>query len=151
MTDNSFDSTASARRYTGRSGLVDLLLIDDCIEVDSVSENGIALTLGTDYDVWPLNGTPITGLMRLNGWWTPKYGAVSASAKWGLFATLPYDLWDDAVSESVSVYLSARAGHDDTIGMDAFGKVVTAKALLSKTMRDIHLYAFGAGFLRGNR
>jgi hypothetical protein len=58
------------------------------------------------------------------------------------------DLWDDAISEVVSVYLSARAGHNDTIGMDAFGKVVTAKALLSKTLRDIRLYAHGGGALR---
>ena len=139
-------STASVRRYTGK--IADLLLIADCVEIDSVTDNGVALVLGTDYDVFPLNGPPYTGIVRLNGSWNLKYGAISVSAKWGLFVTLPYDLWDDAVSESVAVYLSARAGNTDTVDMDAFGKIILRKALLSKTFRDIHLYAYGAGFLR---
>lgn len=142
------DSTASAHTFTGRAGAIRLLPIDDCIAVSAVTSNGQALVSGTDYALYPLNAETITGIMRLNGSWSQVYGGISVTAKWGTWVDLPSDLWDDAVSESVSVYLSARAGHDDTIGMDAFGKIVTAKALLSKTLRDIHQYGHGAGALR---
>lgn len=138
--------TASARRYTG--GIPRLLLIDDCVELDSVTEDGQALVAGTDYDVWPLNDAPITGIMRLHGGWSRKYGAVVPIAKWGTFTALPVDLQDDAVSECVEVYLSARVAKNDPINQDAFGRIIQTKALLAKTYRDIHLYAYGAGFLR---
>jgi hypothetical protein len=142
------DSAASDRRYAARVGAPRLLPIDDCVEVDSVTDNGQPLTLGVDYDVYPLNGPVIEGLIRLTGCWSAIYGGTTVTAKWGLMTTLDEQLWDDAVSESVSVYLSARAGHDDTIGMDAFGKVVSAKALLSKTYHDIRQYAHGGAALR---
>ena len=142
------DDTATARRFTGRPGPTHLLPIDDCVEVTEVRVDGQLLVAGVGFDVFPLNAETITGLIRLNGSWSGAYGGNSVSAMWGMFADLPDDLRDDAISESVSVYLSARAGHDDTIGMDAFGKVVTAKALLSKTYHDIKQYAHGGGALR---
>lgn len=142
------DSSASARRFTGRPGNARLLPIDDCVEVSAVTVDDQLLVAGVDYDVFPLNAETITGLVRLNGSWSGVYGANAVSAKWGSWTSLPEDLWDDAVSESVSVYLSARAGHNDTIGMDAFGRIVLAKALLSKTYHDIRQYGHGAGMLR---
>jgi hypothetical protein len=142
------DAAASTRRFTGRSGAVSLLPIDDCVEVAAVTDNGQVLVGGVHYDVYPLNGDVITGLIRLAGTWSQTYGGTSVSARWGLSDELDPQLWDDAISESVSVYLSARAGHDDVIGMDAFGKVVSAKALLAKTYHDIRQYAHGGGALR---
>src|ERR1035437_7129705 len=63
------DSTASARLFTGRVGNVRLLPIDDATEVTAVTEDGVARVRGTDYEIFPLNGAVITGLIRLSGTW----------------------------------------------------------------------------------
>ena len=142
------DSIASARLYTGKPGNVRLLPIDDCIAVTSAVIAGATLVLGTDYQVFPLNGAVITALIRINGTWSQTYAGISVSAKWGCATTAPRDLWNAAVVESVRGYLAAREGENDTIGMTPFGSMVTSKAFTSKTWQLIQTYGHGAGYLR---
>lgn len=72
-----------------------LLLIDDCVAVSSIVENGATLTVSTDYALEPLNGldargetVPYSQVRRFStDWYTDDDKAtVSISARWGWLA-----------------------------------------------------------------
>ena len=72
---------------------VDVLFIDDCTEVTAITDDGTALTVGTDYQLEPLNGrsgsgevVPYDSVRRLGGRWsrgTDEEATVSITARWG--------------------------------------------------------------------
>jgi hypothetical protein len=79
---------------------LDLLFIDDCTEVTVVSDNSTTLTVGTDYQLEPLNGldgagqsVPYSSIRRLSGYWyrDGHKATVSITARFG-WATIPYEV-----------------------------------------------------------
>ena len=91
-------SAASDRTYVPEQDCLlgaDILSIDDCTTVVSVTENGTALVHNTDYVKEPVRLTdhagvarPITQLRRLNGTWYRDrgLGTVVVNATWGWLA-----------------------------------------------------------------
>ena len=80
------------------------LYIDDCTEVTTVVENGTSLTVGTDYQLEPLNGLSPSGepvpyfrLKRHSRNWHADDGkaTVSVTARWG-WATIPPQVVESA-------------------------------------------------------
>jgi len=142
------DSAASARQFTGRRGNRGWLAIDDCVSISSVTENGIALVAGVDYITDPIQGTPIVGLVRLNGSWSFGPGAITVVAKWGYAITCPGDVHRATITESIRVFLANRAGNDDRLGITPFGQVVTSKAFTNRTLRLISRYSRAGGIPR---
>lgn len=142
------------RRYTGRLGGTDLLLIDDAISVSSVAildpaGNTIqTLTAGTDYLPYPLNGTPIVGLLLTRGWWPWTTGSISVTFRPGYATAIPNDASLAAIAETIRNWRAGLAGEDDRLGMTPFGSVVVSKALLQSSIRMIQRYRIGAGFQR---
>ncbi len=143
------DALASARRFTGWEPGRRYLPIDDCVAVTSVTNAGTALVADVDYVVDPLNGTPIGGLVRLNGMWSAKPGDISAACRWGYADTnAPADVKQGCIRESIRAYLAARAGNDDRLGLTPFGQVVTSKAFTSDTMLMLAAYGRRTGGAR---
>lgn len=139
--------TATARRYSTKYGS-HYLPIDDCVEIDSVVDNGTTLVEGTDYVVEPLTLLPIVALIRISGAWSTILGAITVTARWGYAAAAPEDIKKACITETVRAYLSAQAGMDEKIGLTPFGSVVTAKAFTDTTKHTIRTYGQGGGFLR---
>jgi hypothetical protein len=89
-------TTSSARVFTPLNS--DMLFIDDCTGVTSITENGTVLVAGTDYQLEPLNGLSESGetvpyykVQRLGGgnWYRDGQRAtVSIVAAWG-WAAIP--------------------------------------------------------------
>jgi len=86
----------SARAYVPAAS--DLLFIDDCTEVTVITDNGTTLTVGTDYQLEPLNGlsgagesVPYYKVRRLSGCWyrDGHKATVSVTARWGWAAIPP--------------------------------------------------------------
>lgn len=86
----------SARVYAPMAS--EVLFIDDCTEVTAVVENGTTLTVGTDYQLEPLNGLSEAGesmpyyRIKRHGrcWYTDDGKAtVSVTARWGWSAIPP--------------------------------------------------------------
>jgi len=134
--------TPVTRRYSAPP-LSDLLLIDDAVSVSAVAlldQTGAVvqtLTSGTDYLPKPLNATPITALVMLNGYWPTGYGAISVTLVPGYASTLPDDLHNACIEEAAQVYLSSQAAG-----------FVTAKELSERSALLIESYSYGAGQLR---
>ena len=141
------DEQASERRFTSRYG-GSYLAIDDCVEVASVSNRGVALTASVDYVTEPLSDLPITGIRLLRGAWDETPGAIALSAKWGYAATLPADVKAAAITESVRAFRGAGVGYDDRVGMTPFGTVITLPAFTTRTLRLILDYAMPARAVR---
>lgn len=82
---------ASARLYVPTEA--DYLWIHDCTSVTSISDNGTALVVGTDYQLEPLNNLDATGatvpfnrVRRLSGCWSSVIdgkATISVTATWG--------------------------------------------------------------------
>jgi hypothetical protein len=143
------DDEASERTYTSRYRGRRYVPIDDCVEVTSVTETGIALVKGTDYVVDPAQGEPIIGLVRLQGrTWPSEWGAIVCAAKWGMRTEVPADLTAQAIIESIRAYQGARSGYDDRIGMTPLGQVILSPAWTASTWALISDYSAGGGFLR---
>lgn len=143
------------RRYTGTAGGSPLLLIDDCVSVSAVSildpSGNVTqtLTAGTDYLLWPLNDSPITGLQMIHGRWPWGYpGGVSVTLRPGYGLTIPDNVSRGVQQEVIRNLRAAQAGEDDRLGVTQYGSVVVSKALLSSSLRIIGNYRFGAGYLR---
>jgi len=145
------DTEATVRQFMARGG--QMLPIDDCVEVDQVTllnMDGSAmqdLSSPFDYVLEPIQGTPIVGLMRMQGVWG-RYSLVAVTAKWGYATSIPPDVTEAAIIEIIRSYLSDRAGNDDRLGLTPFGSVITAKAYTSKVMELVSDYSYGGGSLR---
>jgi hypothetical protein len=143
------DSTASARRFTGKPGGSRYLPIDDCVEVSSVTQGGVALVVDVDYVVDPLQGTPIVGLLLLNGVWSTKPADISVAAKWGFAATVGTDVIEVICIEVIRSHLADEGGADDRVGIvTAFGTVMVSKTFTGKRAALVSSYSFGGGPLR---
>lgn len=91
------DEDTSARVYAPETCLVASLGIHDCVEIESVVENGVTLTANDDYVASPLNGlswagesVPYSSLVRYGRYWWhdgPK-ATVTVTARWG-WAAIP--------------------------------------------------------------
>jgi hypothetical protein len=121
--------TATARVYAPR-GTGSLLSIHDAAAVTTVVDNGTTLTLGTDYQLEPLNGitrdgeySPYTHLRRLSGWWTHDNdkATVTVTARWG-WTTVP-DRFDEAVKVLTSDILGAAETRNGIIAFADYGAV----------------------------
>ena len=155
----SFLPTApTTRRYTGYPGGTELLMIDDCVEVASVTlldtrgNVQSVLTLGDDYLLVPMSTFPIVGLRAISSGicprWPTYYAGVQVALTPGYGLTIPSDLHDVAITESIRAYMSARAGENDQIGIGPLGTVVTSKAFTDKSRRILNRYAYRAGWFR---
>lgn len=142
----------STRLFTARDGGVRLAVIDDYVSVSSVSlvygGSSHALVAGTDYTTRPLNGSPIIGLVRVNGWWPNNPGGISVVGVPGFATSVPADVNNMCAIEVIREYLAARAGENDAIGITPFGSVVTAKAFTQKTWAMFSDYGAGIGYFR---
>lgn len=147
--------TDTASRYTGQGSA--LLPIDDSVAVSGVSllddvGNVIqVLTLGRDYQPWPINNLPITALRRIAACWPSNYAGVLVNRTPGYGMTVPPNVALTAAQEVIRSIRGGQAGEDDRLGMSPFGSVVVAKALLQSTQRMLARYRYGAGLLRGPR
>lgn len=146
------DNTASTRRYSSTSGS-DLLLIDDCVDIDSVTvslRGNPVQTLVEDYDflVQPLSSNPITGLRLLAyTWWQFPY-VVHVSAKWGYGTTAPLDVEEVCILEAIRAYEAAKAGIDDRVGVaTAIGTMQITKTWTGKLDSLKRAYRLGPGLL----
>jgi hypothetical protein len=99
----------------------DLLRIGDCTTVTLVVENGVTLTVGTHYQLEPVNvvnpaglTVPYNALRRLDGthWYTNNgRGTVVVTATWG-FATIPVRVVEaiKIIAKDIIENRDARAG-----------------------------------------
>jgi hypothetical protein len=145
--------TPTVSRYTGRDA--PLLMIHDSVAVSATTildpfGNVVqVLSSGLDYLPWPMNGLPITGLTRVNGWWPSWYGGVQVSRTPGYGLSVPPNVRGAALAEVIRAIRAGQAGEDDRLGMTPFGSVVVSKALLQSTLRMLSRYRNGAALLRG--
>jgi hypothetical protein len=123
------DEDTSARVYRPYPGSR-TLAIHDCVEIETVVENSVTLTSGTDYVADPLNGLTISGetvpythLNRyLQSWWCdgPK-ATVTVTARWGWTAIPP------GVAEATKMLAkdiaTSRERTGDVVGFGEFGVV----------------------------
>ena len=143
------DGAATVRRFTPRSW-TDLLLIDDCVEVTSVTVDGIALVVNVGYVTEPLQGTPIVGLrLAQGGWWSRTPGGNAVGARWGFATATPEDVREVAIIEVIRSYRGDQAGNNDVIGVTPFGTPITTKAFSSKMRELVQDYSYGGAALRG--
>jgi hypothetical protein len=147
--------TDTASRYTGQGS--PLLPIDDSVAVSGVSllddiGNSVqTLTLGRDYQPWPINDLPITGLRRISSRWPTNYAGVLVRRTPGYAMTTPPNVALATAQEVIRAIRGGQAGEDDRLGMSPFGSVIVSKALLQSTLRMLNRYRFAAGLLRGPR
>ena len=81
--------SATERSYFGDS--TNILLIDDCVSIDSITAgetDPTTLVEGTDYRVLPLNGTPKTRVQKIGGRWS-KHTIYNVDADWGYASAVP--------------------------------------------------------------
>ena len=149
---------AATRRYTGYPGGTDMLVIDDAVSISSVailSTNGVlqsTLVAGTDYLTYPLNTLPIVALRAVSTGqyptWPTDLGTVQITLTPGYALTIPPDIHDVALTESIRAYMSARAGENDQVGIGPLGTVVTSKAFTDKSRRILNRYSNRMGWFR---
>ena len=145
----------TASRYTGQGS--PLLPIDDSVAVSGVSlldDFGNVmqvLTVGRDYQPWPINDLPITALRRIAACWPSNYAGVLVNRTPGYGATTPPNVALATVQEVIRAIRGGQAGEDDRLGISPFGSVIVSKALLQSTQRMLARYRYGAGLLRGPR
>lgn len=122
--------TTSATRVYAPRGMGSLLTIHDAATVTAVVDNGTTLTLGTDYQLEPLNGlsvggeyTPYTHLRRLSGWWTNDNdkATVSVTGTWG-WTTIP-DRFVEALKVLTSDILQSAEVRNGIIAFADYGAV----------------------------
>jgi hypothetical protein len=126
------DASATVRSYAADGD--EVLFIHDCAEITAVTENGVTLVAGTDYQAEPLNGIGADGetwpyyqLRRLNGigWYTnpASYGAVTVTvnAKWG-WPDVPTPIVEACKMLSKDI-AAARELRGDVGGFGEFGVV----------------------------
>lgn len=130
------DTVPSVRHFRPMAPLYGkLLVIDDCVEVESVSGGS---SVGPDGDVlpYPLRGLPIEGLHLASGEDWPEFPAtVAVTARWGYATSVPEDVRDICVIETIRSHFSSQAGNDDRLGLSPYGAVMTSKAFTSKFMK----------------
>jgi len=141
----------STRLYRGRGSV--LLPIDDCVEVRAVRlvrADGTlirAMAEGVDYIRVPLSYLPITALELVNGGLWPRHLFVEIDLVPGFAVEIPPDVQEAAGIEVIRSYLADRAGNDDRLGMDPFGRVMVSKAFTSKVNQLVSDYSYGATLL----
>jgi hypothetical protein len=140
-------------RYTGRDS--SLLIIDDFQSVESVRlihPDGTlvrALTLGTDYLIYPMNSLPIVGLTRICGRWDDTPGGVSVTGNPGYCQTVPGNIHKACIEEVIRGVRGGSAGVDDRLGTEPFAQQTVTRAFLASTNRTLYRYRFGGGMMRG--
>jgi hypothetical protein len=140
-------------RYTGRDS--SLLIIDDFQSVESVqlvNPDGTlirALTLGTDYLLYPMNSLPIVGLTRVCGRWDDTPGGVSVTGNPGYCQTVPGNIHKACLEEVIRGIRGGSAGVDDRLGTEPFAQQTVTRAFLASTNRTLYRYRFGGGMMRG--
>ena len=140
-------------RYTGRDSR--LLVIDDFQSVESVrlvNPDGTlirALTLGTDYLLYPMNSLPIVGLTRVCGRWDDTPGGVSVTGNPGYCQTVPGNIHKACIEEVIRGIRGGSAGVDDRLGTEPFAQQTVTRAFLASTNRTLYRYRFGGGLMRG--
>lgn len=142
----------TTRRYSGTGST--LLMIDDATAVtsvaitDSTGATVQTLSLGADYVVWPANSLPIVGLRMVNGWWPAGTLNVSVGLTPGYALSVPTDVKEQTIVESIRRYRGGLAGEDDRLGVEPYRPQTVTKALLASTYRMVKRYRLGAGLLR---
>ena len=140
-------------RYTGRDS--SLLIVDDFQSVESVQlihPDGTlirALTLGTDYLLYPMNSLPIVGLTRVCGRWDDTPGGVSVTGNPGYCQTVPGNIHKACIEEVIRGIRGGSAGVDDRLGTEPFAQQTVTRAFLASTNRTLYRYRFGGGLMRG--
>ena len=139
-------------RYTGRGS--SLLIVDDFQSIETVrlvNPDGTlvrALTLGTDYLIYPLNSLPIVGLTRICGRWGDTPGVVSVTGNPGYCQTVPGNIHKACIEEVIRGIRGGSAGVDDRLGTEPFAQQTVSRAFLASTNRTLYRYRFGGGLMR---
>lgn len=132
--------TPSSRVFRPRE-CTDLLHIDDCVSIASVTENGRTLTSGTDFIAEPLNGrnqagavVPYNALRRIGyHWYVDRMKAtVTVSADWG-WTTVPYEV-TEAVKYVAKAILDGRNIVGGTLAVSEVGAVRESDAKVARDM-----------------
>lgn len=116
----------------------ELLVIDDCVEVQDVRVYGAdgtvvkTMTRGTDYLPFPLRGLPVEALKIMSGSWPEWPSTIGVVSRWGHRLAVPEDVREATVIEVIRGHFAAQANNDDRLGTTPFGSVITAKAFTSK-------------------
>lgn len=106
------DESFSTKKYDGDNE--DNLIIDDCIEIDSVTVEDKEV----DYFSYPANSTPITKLILEDDYFDKGLQNVEVSAKWGYSEEVPDDI-KFAVTVLVAGIVNDQSGEgvsSETIG-----------------------------------
>ncbi len=88
-----FGETGATKVYSGNDRPT--LTVDDLLSVSSLTVDGVAWALGTDFKLAPFqrkNGFPYTALVALNGRvWSSEPGGISVTGNWG-WAAAPVEV-----------------------------------------------------------
>lgn len=132
--------TPSSRVFRPRE-CADLLHIDDCVSIASVTENGRTLTSGTDFIAEPLNGrnqagavVPFNALRRIGYYWyvDRMKATVTVSADWG-WSSVPYEV-TEAVKYVAKAILDGRNIVGGTLAVSEVGAVRESDAKVARDM-----------------
>jgi len=104
------------------------LSIDDLLDVDAISLEGVAQTLA-DIRRMPYGKTPTTWLEWASGANWVRGDEIAISAGWGCSAALPWDIWDACVVLCVRALERATTAYQDASAIPDLGQLVYAKAI----------------------
>jgi hypothetical protein len=128
---------SSARSYIPSGG--NLLLIDDAVQIVSITDNGATLTAGTDYQAEPLNNLSDAGetvpyyILRRIGYqynhWYNWYGiagsaTISVTARWG-WAAIPAMIVESCKIIAKDVMMNRNSAANGGV---SFGLVAVSEA-----------------------
>lgn len=112
-----------------------VLSIDDLLEWETVTVDGIAVTL-MDLLQQPFGSTPVTWIEYKSGAVWTAGADVAISAGWGYSATVPWPIWDSCVALVVRAMERAKSGYQDASAIPELGQLVYAKAIPAD-VRDV--------------
>lgn len=121
------------RAFLGEGTMV--LLIDDLLEINTITVDGDSLDTDDDIYLMPYGKTPSTWIEYQDGSRWGDKAEISISGAWGYSDKVPWDVWDACVAWCIHTLQRIKTTYQDASAVPELGQLIYAQAMPTEVKR----------------